>query len=196
MACASKPVRAHGNDGGIMGRIKPPFPGRLIVSAIYSSLDAMHDAILEMEKKLGRVEIETDEMEFLHTTYYREEMGDDLRRKFFAFEKPIERGHLPDIKIWTNKLEEKYGEKSGDFVFRRVNLDPGILTLANLTLATTKDYAHRVYLRDGIFGEITLIFQKKKFIPLPWTYPDYAEPEIVEFFIRVRDTMRSLEVDI
>ncbi len=179
-----------------MGRIKSPFPGRLIVSAIYSSIDAMHSAVLDIEKKFGHVEIETDEMEFLHTTYYREEMGDNLRRKFFAFENPVERGHLAEIKIWTNKLEEKYGEKTGGFVFRRVNLDPGILTLANLTLATTKDYAHRVYLRDGIFGEITLIFQKKKFIPLPWTYPDYAEPEIVEFLSRVRDSLHAQEVDI
>ncbi|UCD17479.1 MAG: DUF4416 family protein [Candidatus Zixiibacteriota bacterium] len=179
-----------------MGRIKKPFPGRLIISAIYSSLGAMHDTIVDIEKKYGAVEFETDEMEFLHTKYYREEMGDDLKRKFFAFEKPVEREQLVEIKIWTNKLEEKYGEKTTDYVFRKVNLDPGILTLANFTLATTKDYSHRVYLRDGIFGEITLMYQKQKFIPMPWTYPDYSEPDVIEFFSRVRETMRSIEVNI
>ena len=174
-----------------MGRIIKPLPGRLILSAIYSILGPMLDAILAIEKKYGHVEIETDEIDFLHTTYYREEMGDDLKRKFFAFEKPIERDQLADLKIWTNRLEEKHGKKSGDFVFRKVNLDPGILTPANLVLATTKDYSHRVYLKDGIFAEVTLMYRKKNFVPLPWTYPDYCEPEILEFFHRVRESMMT-----
>jgi hypothetical protein len=175
-----------------MGRIKKPLPGQLIVSAIYSSLGAMRDAILELETKHGCVQYETDEMEFLHTTYYREEMGHDLKRKFFAFEKMIERDQLAEIKLRTNKLEEKYGEKVDDFVFRKVNLDPGILTPANLILATTKDYAHRIYLRDGIFAEVTLIYEKKKFRPLTWTYPDYYEPEVLSFFEKVRETMKNM----
>ncbi len=174
-----------------MGRIKKPLPGRLIVSAIYSSIGTVSRAILELEKKFGYIQFETDEIDFLHTTYYREEMGDNLKRKFFAFEKPVQREQLPDIKIWTNKLEEKYGEKIDDFVFRKVNFDPGVLTPANLVLATTKDYAHRIYLRDGIFAEVTLIYEKKKFRPLTWTYPDYYEPETIEFFEKVRETMKN-----
>nr|MBN2277450.1 DUF4416 family protein [candidate division Zixibacteria bacterium] len=178
-----------------MGRIKTPLPGRLILSIIYASVGAMHDAVLEIEKKYGHVELETDEIEFLHTKYYREEMGDNLKRKFFAFEKTVDRDSLADIKLWTNKLEEKYGEKVGDFVFRKINLDPGIMTHANLCLATTKDYAHRVYLKNGIFGEVTLIFQNKKFKSLPWTYPDYTEPEALDFFIRVRETLKGWDYE-
>lgn len=179
-----------------MGRIKIPLPGRLIVSVIYSTLGAMSDCTLEIEKKYGRVEFETDDIDFLHTTYYREEMGDNLKRKLFAFEKMVNRDQLADIKIWTNKLEEKYGEKVEDFVFRKVNIDPGILTLANLTLASTKDYSHRIYLKNGIFAEITLLYNKKKFHSLPWTYPDYVEPEAIEFFTRVRETMKGMEFEI
>jgi len=174
-----------------MGRIKKPLPGRLIVSAIYSSIGSMNNAILELEKKFGYIQFETDEFEFLHTTYYREEMGDNLKRKFFAFEKPVKREQLSEIKLWTNKLEEKHGEKVGDFVFRKVNLDPGILTPHNLILATTKDYSHRIYLKDGIFAEVTLICEKKKYRPLTWTYPDYYEPEVIEFFEKVREMIKE-----
>jgi hypothetical protein len=176
-----------------MGRINKPLPGRLILSAIYSDVDPLHKALAEIERKYGRVEFESDEMEFLHTTYYREEMGEDLRRKFFAFTDLIERERLAEVKIWTNRLEAKYGETVGDYVFRKVNLDPGILTLANLTLASTKDYSHRTYLGDGIFAEITLIYENKKFRSLPWTYPDYLEPEITAFLAQVRDTMKGME---
>ena len=179
-----------------MGRIKKPLPGRLIVSTIYSSIGAMHDAVMEIEKKYGRIEYETNDIDFLHTSYYREEMGDDLKRKFLSFEKPIERDRLADIKVWTNKLEEKYGEKSGDFVFRKVNIDPGIITPANLVLASTKDFAHRTYLKNGIFAEVTLVYEKKQFKSLPWTYPDYTEPEAIEFFERVRETMKGVPFEI
>ena len=179
-----------------MGRIRIPLPGKLIISAIYSVLGPMHDAIEEIERKFGIIEIETDEIEFLHTTYYREEMGDNLKRKFFAFEKMVERDRLADIKIWTNKLEEKYGEKVDDFVFRKVNLDPGILSLANLVLASTKDFSHRIYLKDGIFSEITLVYEKKRFKSLPWTYPDYTESEVIDFLNVVRETMKGMEYDV
>lgn len=176
-----------------MGRIKKPLPGKLILSAIYSVLGPMHDSIEEIERKFGVIELETDELEFLHTTYYREEMGENLKRKFFAFEKMVDRDRLAEIKIWTNRLEEKHGERVDDFVFRKVNLDPGILSLANLVLASTKDFSHRIYLKDGIYSEVTLVYEKKRFKALPWTYPDYTEPEVLEFLARTRETMKGME---
>ena len=176
-----------------MGRIKKPLPARLIISAIYSSEEALADAIKELEKKFGHIELETEAFDFTHTDYYNEEMGEGLKRKFFAFEKMVERDTLADIKIWTNKLESKFGDKVGDYVFRTINLDPGFLTLAGLTLASTKDFAHRVYLRDGIFAEKNLIYEHKEFKPLSWTYPDYQEPKFLEFLTKVRETMKKME---
>lgn len=176
-----------------MGRIKNPLPARLIVAAIYSAPEALDSAIRICEKKFGRVIFETEQIPFDFTDYYQEEMGDNLRRKFFAFEKLVRREELAEIKRWTNKLEEKFGDKVGDFVFRSVNLDPGILTLANLTLASTKDFAHRVYIKDGIFAEITLLYEKGEFHFLPWTYPDYRAPMTLEFLTKVRETMKKME---
>ena len=46
---------------------------------------------------------------------------------------------------------------------RRVNLDPGLLSLANLILATTKNRSHRIPLFDGIYAELTLLYAKKQF---------------------------------
>ena len=176
-----------------MGKPAKPSPGKLILSTIFASYNAVLEAINELEKKFGPVQFETDQMPFLHTKYYREEMGDNLNRKFFAFEKAIDRSRLADIKIFTNKLEAKFGEKVRDFVFRKVNLDPGILTLANLVLASTKDFSHRIYLKDGIFAEITLLYEKRKFKALPWTYPDYTEPDVTSFLYDVRNTLLGLD---
>lgn len=178
-----------------MGRIKKPLPGKLILSAIYSSHEALDTAVKKLEKKYGRIESETEETDFTHTEYYSEEMGENLRRKFFSFENMFARDHLADIKILTNKLEAEFGDKVDDFVFRTINLDPGILLLSSFSLASTKDFAHRIYLRDGIYAEITLLYIKKQFMSLPWTYPDYQEPEIIAFLTKVRETMKKMEFD-
>jgi hypothetical protein len=65
-------------------------------------------------------------------------------------------------------------------------LDPGVLSLGKFLLATTKDQAHRIYLRDGIFAEVTLRFQDKAFEPWPWTYADYQEPAVRAFLQEAR----------
>jgi hypothetical protein len=70
-------------------------------------------------------------------------------------------------------------------------LDPGYVTLAKMVLATTKDFAHRLYLGDGIYAESTLRFRKKQFEPWEWTYPDYRTDEYREFFGRVRECYKD-----
>jgi hypothetical protein len=57
---------------------------------------------------------------------------------------------------------------------RPANLDPGLLSAHNLVLASTKAHAHRVYLSDGIFAEVTLVYRHGMYQPLEWTYPDYC----------------------
>jgi hypothetical protein len=69
---------------------------------------------------------------------------------------------------------------------RGINLDPGYINGAQLVLATTKNYSHRLYLDQGIYGEVTLIFRKGNFQALPWTYPDYKTDLAYAYFKSVR----------
>jgi hypothetical protein len=43
-----------------------------------------------------------------------------------------------------------------------------------LVLATGKNFSHRVYLKDGIWADLTLMWQRKHWVDFPWTFPDYA----------------------
>ena len=70
---------------------------------------------------------------------------------------------------------------------RPLNLDPGYITPAKLVLASTKDHAHRIYLRDGIYAEVTLSFRGRKWQPLEWTYPDYRRDDYQRFFTECRE---------
>ena len=62
---------------------------------------------------------------------------------------------------------------------RRVNLDPGLITLERLVLASGKNFTHRVYLGQGIWADLTMIYNKKTgWVVLPWTFPDYATEDM------------------
>jgi len=75
------------------------------------------------------------------------EMGKPLFRQFLSFEKLISPEQLVEIKLFTNQLEQESAEQGR----RRVNLDPGYLSLDHLVLATGKPCAHRIYLSQGIW---------------------------------------------
>ena len=74
---------------------------------------------------------------------------------------------------------------------RKVNFDPGIMNLSRLILASTKDNAHRIPLSKGIYAEITLLFQKGDFKPLPWSFIDYQSKEYTEILFKIRTIFKE-----
>ena len=57
---------------------------------------------------------------------------------------------------------------------------------------TTKDRDHRLYLGDGIYGEVTLFYQLPgRWVSSRWTYPDYKLEEFHRFFFTCRDYLRE-----
>jgi hypothetical protein len=54
-------------------------------------------------------------------------------------------------------------------------------------LASGKNFTHRIYLRAGIYADLSLIYRRGRFRPLDWTYPDYAGEPIINFLQSVRD---------
>ncbi|HAZ11254.1 MAG: hypothetical protein A2X86_20750 [Bdellovibrionales bacterium GWA2_49_15] len=120
--------------------------------------------------------------------YYAKEMGpeEELERIFYFSQHPVARDKLVTLKLAAFRLEEEWMRSSEDHSARTVNIDVGIVTLENLVLATGKMFTHRLYLGQGVCGDLTLIYQNDSFQPLPWTYPDYAHAEIRTFFAWMR----------
>jgi len=92
---------------------------------------------------------------------------------------------LPEVKIGLERIERDLSVGGR----RTVNLDPGMVTPENFILATGKNFTHRVYLRDGVFADLTLVFRKGEYRTLPWTYPDYATEEIRLLLEEVRSEL-------
>lgn len=168
-----------------MGAPTDPLPVKLILGLIYSPQGSVREALSDMIERYGPLDEECEPFTFESTTYYEEEMGRGLMRRFVSFDYLIPMGLLPDIKLVTNAIEDRLVLQGTNR--RTLNLDPGYLSAANLILATTKMYSHRPYLRDGIYAELTYIFRKGAFTPLDWTYPEYRDSRTMEFFTTVRD---------
>ncbi len=166
-----------------MGVPKKPSPANLICAITYSEGFNVEEALFALKECYGDIELKSLEYSFSsYTDYYEDEMGPNLTKFFISFRDLIQKEEIAKIKLETNEIEEEFSEAGK----RRVNIDPGYVAEAQLVLPTTKGYAHRIYLRDGIFAEVTLIYRENTFQPLEWTYPDYRSSLAIDFFNQVR----------
>lgn len=155
---------------------------KLITSIISGDKEKLSKTLEVLSGQYGRVDFISTLFPFSYTDYYAKEMGSTLVRRFASFELLVRPETLPDIKLWMNSIEDRFSAKGK----RRVNIDPGYMSYAHIILATGKGYTHRPYLRNGIYADLTLVYRDGTFHSLPWTYPDYAEGEVIEMFNKIR----------
>jgi hypothetical protein len=155
-----------------MGTAEEFSPEKLVIGVLLSRPELRAPLLAALRAGFGPVDLEGEEREFTCTRYYDAEMGTPIRRFLLSFERLVSPASLAEIKGQTNRLEDLFREGGR----RRVNLDPGILSLSRFILASTKDSSHRVPLADGIYAEVTLMYERGEFRPVEWTYPDYRDP--------------------
>ncbi|MBN1578685.1 MAG: DUF4416 family protein [Chitinispirillaceae bacterium] len=166
-----------------MGTASQPSTVKLMIAFLYNEKAPVEGILRKLDERFGERRFSFGPVPFSWTDYYREEMGDALQKFYFTYQTGIDRDTLPAIKTFTNELEYSFTDGRGN---RRVNIDPGYVARDKVVLATTKDFYHRIYLADGIFGEVTLHYRKGKFRYFSWTYPDFRDPAVMQFLERVR----------
>jgi len=159
--------------------LSSPFSKTALVIGILSSAEERREELFScLEKEFGPVRKVSETFDFSFTDYYDAEMGARPVRYALLFENLIDPSELASIKLKTNNLEIRFEDPSGEGQGRRINIDPGILSLSNFILATCKDRSHRIPLRGGIYAETTLLYKDKDFQALPWTYADWKSDEL------------------
>lgn len=166
-----------------MSVIRPPKPAKLVTGVFLKDRGLLEALINELDERLGPIDIISQWFPFDYTSYYEPEMGSPLFRRMLAYKNLIEQADLAGIKNITNDIELKYS-KNGK---RTVNVDPGYILCERFVLATGKNYTHRIYIGDGIYADLTLIYQKSGFKKLPWTYPDYYNEKMLSYLKAVRE---------
>ncbi len=169
-----------------MGTPTPPAPVKLVIALLSSDAALFAQAASQLASAYGPIDLESTVFPWKTTDYYQAEMGTHLLRRFVAFEQLIAPDDLVRLKIETNDLEHAFASPLGPSSPRRMNFDPGYIDVTKLVLASTKDQAHRVYLSQGIYAEVTLLYYHGTYHPFIYTYDDYRWPETHEFLKQVR----------
>lgn len=162
---------------------------KLIAGLLYPS-DASETKAWTVERLshvLGEIERESVDYVWDYTGYYRD-ISPALTRCFFSFKGLMHPMGLPDWKRIAVKIEHDSAEPEG--AGRRVNVDPGYLDGARLVLASTKDNAQRIYLRDDIYAEVTMCRGASGWEKFRHTFPDFKSGVYDDFFDAVRSDWR------
>jgi hypothetical protein len=171
-----------------MGGVKNPEPALLFISTLYSNEDAYNRSRKILEDNFGETLFVSPSLPWDYSSYYRDEIGWPLQRQFIFYKNLIDPGLLADIKLRTNEIEASISSEGK----RGINLDPGYLTLSKVVLASTKNYAHRIYLGKGIYAEVTLIYIADAYKPHLFTYKDYQDKTHIDVFMKAREMLKKM----
>ena len=160
-----------------------PDPAKLVIGVLMREKGGIVPLAEALVRLFGPVDTVSRWLPFDHTRYYAEEMGEPLHRRVFSFSRLIEQGALPAVKLATNALEDELSDRGR----RTANIDPGYLLRERFVLATGKNFAHRIHVGEGIYADLTLIREGGRYVPLPWTYADYAEERMMAYLSAVRE---------
>lgn len=166
-----------------MNKFELPPPVKLVCGILFHDKELLKPCLEDLIAAFGEMDFESPPLQFEYTDYYFEEMGRPLFRVFVSFLKLIRSEQLKEIKLFGGALERKYSTPEGK---RRLNLDPGYLTGSAFVLSTSKNYAHRIHLGEGVFAQQEILFERKRVRTLDWTYPDYRAVEYQDMLRRIR----------
>ncbi len=168
-----------------MGQIYAFEKEKLIVGVIYNSADIYDRAIKMLTDAFGKIDGESERFSFSKefSDYYDDELGGEVQRVILSFEEPVDASRQAEIKEMTNDMEKVLSVGKD----RKINLDPGFINHGRLMLATTKKAGFRIPLKNGIYTELTLYFEKGEWHSLPWSYRDYKSEKVQKFITEVRE---------
>jgi len=165
-----------------MSTPRAPAPAKLVMSVFMKDKTVLASVFPRLEAVGGPVDMISPWLDFDFTDYYYREMGEPLFRRFIAFKPLMEQDALASVKLATNRIESEFSDQNN----RTINIDPGYLLSSRFILATGKEYSHRIYIGQKIYADLTLMYTKKGFETLAWTYPDYASHAVLKFLGQVR----------
>ncbi len=159
----------------------------IFVASLFPSQEIFDAAKLKLLGLFGSPYYQSPAQSWNYSVYYNEEMGAPLYRQFIFFENVVDPVSLVEAKHAVCEIEKEFSIKGK----RRINLDPGYMSLAKVVLASRKNYSHRIYLGRGVFCELELFYQERTFNPLPYSYFDYRDEQFLQHFIKARGLLKN-----
>lgn len=172
-----------------MGKIKQPDLVNYVIHIFTAGKSDFwlyeYGVLNKIEKSLGKVDYISHPIDFQKfTSYYNKEMGENVKieGRMISFKHLGSPSFLPDAKKITNDLEKEFTIDGN----RKVNLDIGFIHHTQFVLASTKHWGNRIYLRNGIYAEITLMYMFGKWQHHDYSYENFKDEEYKEVLENIR----------
>ena len=166
--------------------LRPAEPAALVCAVLARPGEALSTACQRLQALFGPVAHATPTYPFSFSSYYQPEMGAGLVKQLVCFAERTDPAALAAAKQRTMAVEHELAVGTPGCRRRQANIDPGLVTVESLVLATTKYSGQRICIAPGLYAEVTLMYQRGQWTCLPWTYPDYRLPLVHDFLARIR----------
>jgi hypothetical protein len=174
-----------------MWKLNKPKPVKFVIGILAADEASCNAAVAAIEKKFGKIDLISPLWTFTHTTYYKDELGENAVKRYVSIEKLISPARIAKIKHITNRMEQKLAKKLDTQFARPVNIDPGYIETSKLVLATTKNFSHRIYIGKKMWAEVTLSYVHGKWISYEFTFPDHKEDRYHGFLSQAREKLAA-----
>jgi hypothetical protein len=172
-----------------MWNLPEPAKVKCIVGILAADENALQTACRMISQRLGEIDLRSPIWPFEHTDYYNDQTGNSIIKQILSLAEPIDPGRLAEIKHTTNEIEKELADQPGYNCPRPVNLDPGYIEPSKLILASTKNFANRIYIGRQMYAEVTLIYRKGRWQGHIFTYPDHSDERYHSFLDKVRQKL-------
>ncbi len=179
-----------------VGSERPYQPHKLIIPVLCTSQTTIEEMDRLVTATFGSIDSRSEEIGFTFTHYYDAELGAPIVRVLYSTSELVDPTELARFKHLSDEVEAHTARPDGR---RTLNLDPGLLSLSRIILATTKPGAHRIPIGLSIYAEVTLLYRRGRFEALEWTYPDFCSGAYDDWLLSVRhcyhEQLRTLDPD-
>lgn len=158
-----------------------PTESKAVVFLLTADETLVPSVIAAFEKMLGPVEMQGNWHPF-ESHYYDNELGSNPKRCLIGFKNIFEPHRLPKLKNLSRKLEKK--------MKRKINIDPGIVDLFKVVLVSGKGGGQKVALTKNCYAYTLLRYEKEKWLPFDWTYPDFKAPFYHADLLTIRKSLK------
>jgi hypothetical protein len=160
---------------------------KLLAAILYREGAPLAQCLDMLQARFSSLDFQGEDHPFTQTAYYQPEMGDGLMRRLVSFTHLVEPAALVQAKHAAREIEQALSIDGQ----RRVNVDMGYLDLFKLVLASVKGRGNKLYLSDGVWADMTLLYERGEFRPLPWSFPDFAAGTYNEDLRAIRGLLKA-----
>ncbi len=167
-----------------MAHTYAPEPMKYFVAILFRTSEALAAGKQELIAVWGGFDFEGKDHPFDLTDYYEPEMGTPLYRRIIAFEQLLSPTELVEMKLRGNRIEDALAVAGK----RIVNLDAGYLDHNKVVLASAKGFGQKIYLAKGIYADFVGRYEKGRYQPFHWTFPDFKDGRYDKELLAIRQS--------